>query len=250
MRGNAAVLTVVMFLALRAQPSMQGPPSPPLSALPLRLTGVAVDSERPARSACLVACGDQAGRSRLFFVGDRACDSAEILAVQQDGVVIRNLAAGRMEFLAFTRAAARSPAKPGRPNPAAPDTARTSQSPLAASPAAPPDTLRVVLDKAVVQQAVSNLPALLDSALAAPRFKDGAGSNRTIDGYELSRIREASLISQIGLQDGDVVVAVNGEPVDGPAGMLKLFGQLQSLTGGTLTVLRDGRRMTITIATK
>jgi type II secretory pathway component PulC len=207
----------------------------PLSALPLRLTGLIVDKDTPARSACLIRCADAAGRGGMFFAGQPACDLAEIQEIREDGVLIKNLVMNRPELLMFPDAMHPAGAKAPFP-----DTV----------PVALPEAVTVGLPKGAVVRYLNDLPGLLGSAVATPRYRDDAGGQRSIDGYEIGQIRAGGAAEQLGLRNGDVVLEVNGQPLDGMATVMRLFGQLQAMPQTNVVVLRNGHRMTFVLDTK
>jgi type II secretory pathway component PulC len=213
----------------------------PLSVLPLQLTGVIVDKDTPTRSACLIRCAAGSDRRGMFFAGEQACDLAEVQEIREDSVLIKNLQTNRPERLVFS--ATIDPA--GTPTPAggpvrAPDTI----------PAAPPDVVVVDVAKGAVDRYLKDLPSLLESAAATPRFRDAAGGQRLIDGYEISQVKAGGVADQLGLRNGDVVLEVNGQPLDGVATVMRLFGELQAMPQAKVALLRDGRRITLVVDTK
>jgi len=211
-------------------------PLPP-SALPLQLTGILFDQAQPSRSACLIRCVAQPGRQGIFSIGDRACDAAEIREVRRDAVVVENLEAKRLERLTF----------PGVMSPA-------TLPPPAAEPVAdvapPPEPLQIALPRETVQTAIANLPELLSSAFAVPRYRDVEGGQRVIDGFVVTQVKPSGAAERLGLRTGDVILDVNGQVLDGMPTVMRLFGQLQSAPQVTVTVLRDSRRMTVVFNTK
>jgi type II secretory pathway component PulC len=106
------------------------------------------------------------------------------------------------------------------------------------------------MDRASVDRYLANLPDLLNSATATPRYRDMPDGRRAIDGFEIGQIRKASVVEQLGLQEGDVILEVNGQALDGLATVMKLFGEFQAAPQATVTILRNGRRMTIVFRTK
>lgn len=222
-------------------------PAPPPSPLPLRLTGVIVDGVTPSRSACLIHCLDRPERG-LFVAGDRVCDVASVRAIRSDGVVIENLRTGRPELLAFGPASApnRTETAEGAVGSGSVPSVAAPASADGASPAAP-EVYTIALARAVLAGELANLPVLLDSATATPRYRDAAEGRGVIDGYEIGRLRPASLLDRLGLRNGDVVLEVNGHPLDGMATVMRLFGQLGATTRTEVVVLRDGRRVTFVV---
>ena len=238
MSGLAVVLaaSAVASMAAGAQVPASSAPLQP-SALPLQLTGILFDQNQPAASACLIRCIAQPRRQGIFTVGERACDVAEVREVRQDTVVIENLEAKRLELLAFPGVAPPFAVPPpvGEPVQEA---------------APPPEPVEVALPREAVQAAIANLPELLNSAFAAPRYREDVGGQRVIDGFVVTQVRPSGAAERLGLRTGDVILDVNGQTLDGMPTVMRLFGQLQSTPQVTVTVLRDGRRMSVVFNTK
>ena len=84
--------------------------------------------------------------------------------------------------------------------------------------------------------------------------QDGTASDgsATRTGAEVTSVGDDTPATKAGLAVGDVIVAVNGEPVDSA---LSLVGHIREKSAGdavTLTVLRDGRSVEVkaTLAAK
>jgi type II secretion system protein C len=232
----AVAASAVALIAAGAPALSSQAPFPP-SALTLRLTGILFDRDQPATSACLIRCVSQPGRQGIFSMGERACDLAEIREVRQDAVVIENLEAKRLEMLTFPRVTPPAAAPPRAPAPV-PDSAP------------PPEPIQVALPTEAVQTAIANLPELLSSAFAVPRYRDVEGGQRVIDGFVVTQVKPSGTAERLGLRNGDVILDVNGQVLDGMPTVMRLFGQLQSTPQVTVTVLRDGRRMSVVFNTR
>ncbi len=206
----------------------------PPSTLPLRLLGVVVDKESPARSACLIRCTYPEERSARFQAGDRACDIARINEVRTDAVVITNLLTGRAEILTFDEM------------PSAP----------AAQESAPPvvtvsgDNITVAASPDSVNRYLGNLSDLRGSALATPRLLVRPDGTQSMDGYEISQVRKGGLADQVGLQDGDVVLDVNGQRLDSLATAITLLGQVAKAREVKISVMRKERKLTFVLLTR
>jgi type II secretory pathway component PulC len=215
----------------------QPPAEPPPTSLPLRLTGILFDDARPARSACLIECLAQPGRRGLFTAGQSACDIAEIAEIRQGVVVIRNIAAGRLEGLRLPDAPAASTPPPRREAP-----------PAAEAP--PADPASIVVPRSSASAALTNLPELLSSALAVPKYRENASGQQVVEGFEVVEVKPSGAADRLGLKSGDVILEVNGQLLDGMPTVLRLFGELQATERVTLTIVRDGRRMNVTFDTR
>jgi type II secretion system protein C len=226
--GAFVAWAVSCSLAGAGQERQQPAPSSPL---PLELIGILFDSGVPSRSVCLIRCTSPSRRERVYRTGETACESAEILEIRRDGAVVQNLTARRSEWVGFTTATS---------------VPSTGSAPVVT---ASKDGVTVDLPKGSVDRYLNNLPDLLDSALATPRYSDAANGG-TLDGFELSRIKESSIVEQVGLRNGDVILELNGEPLDSVAAALRLLAQAQTLTQARLTVLRNGRKMDLVLNRK
>ena len=94
---------------------------------------------------------------------------------------------------------------------------------------------RRVFRRAEVQRQLANLPALLTSARAVPHMNGGS-----MDGFQLTEIAPGSLAAQAGLQNGDVVQAVNGRPLHSVADGAALLQQVQQARSLDIDILRRG----------
>ena len=229
-----AASAVALVAAGGQAPAVSGSFQP--SALPLQLTGILFDADAPARSACLVRCIAPPSRQGIFAIGERACGIAEVREILKDAVVVENLEAKRLERLTF----------PGVTSPAI-------VSPAAAEPAeamATPEPVQIALPREAVQTAIANLPELLNSAFAVPRYRESEGGQRVIDGFVITQVKPSGTAERLGLRRGDVILDVNGQILDGMPTVMRLFGEMQTTPQVTVTVLRDGRRMSVVFNTK
>jgi len=243
--GGSLVAWAFCLFAL-GSPRQSPQPLPP-STLPLTLIGVMVETAAPSNSVCLIRCAFPVQRVRTFGVGQNACDVAEITEVRENAVVVRNVLTNRLELLTFQEA------KPPTtmPPPAA------AHVPARGEPAPPPPVLKTSADVVTVevpeesvQHYLANLPELLSSARATPRYRDTGLSQRTIEGFEIDQINPAGVVEQMGLKNGDVLLELNGQPLDSLASVIRLFGQAQGMTQSRMTVLRTGQRMTFVLNRK
>jgi type II secretory pathway component PulC len=239
--GWPARALVVLGAAVLCGAGQQPGPPPPTS-LPLVLTGIMSDSADPARSACLIRCTEPPARTSasLLQAGDTACNLAEVRQIRPDGVIIRNLQSDRLESLTLPEAAGAK-----APRPAAED---ATLDPVVVEDAR--GVVSVDVPKAAVDQYLVNLTDLLASAQAVPRVRAAPGGRQVIDGFELRQVRPGSVVERVGLKDGDVIVEVNGESLDGLPTVLRLFSQAQAAGQARLTVLRGSQRMTFVLTTR
>ena len=142
-----------------------------------------------ARSAGLIQCNYPQERraARLFAVGELACDVAEVREVLEEAVVIRNLLTDRIEILTLPKASAPS-AQPGHSPTSAPVEAAREAPPGALVQSVSANVVNVELRREVLHRHMANLPEVLTSAVATPRYSTEGSGARAIEGYEMSGI--------------------------------------------------------------
>ena len=170
-------------------------------------------------------------------MGERACDVAAVREILKDAVVVENIEAKRLERLTFPGATPRALTPPPVADPVQ-------------EPAPPPEPIQVALPRESVQAAVANLPDLLSSAVAVPRYREVEGGQRVIDGFVVTQVKPSGTAERLGLRSGDIILDVNGQVLDGMPTVMRLFGQLQATPQVAITVLRDGQRMSVVLNTK
>lgn len=229
---------LLLAAALAAAHSPQSAEAFPLTTLPLRLTGIAADAARG--SACLIRCTDRPSQG-IYSPGQLACGVAVIEEIRPEGIVVRNVKADRREWLTFG-IAAKDP-KPSVPPPPEVETKPSASVETASSP------LTIQVSKAAVERHLANLSDVLDSALAVPHYR-GSGADRTMDGFEIGRVTAGGAAHEIGLRDGDIVLEVNGQPLNSVAAAVQLLGQARSLTEARVVLSRGGERVPLLISVK
>lgn len=182
------------------------------------LTGVVV-SPAPGRSTALLSCE---GRARAVQVGESTC--GERLVAVAAGSVTLEAEGTRRELLLGAAG----------PAPLAPP-------PKAAAEAAPPGE-RTLARADVERRLAQEIPRILAETTLLPVTEDGR-----VTGFALTRLPEGSLLSDTGLQPGDVLLEVNGTPVDSLATLAGLFTRLRQESDIQARVLRGGSPLTLTV---
>ena len=90
--------------------------------------------------------------------------------------------------------------------------------------------------KTVVDSARKNFTALLQTARMVPQVKNG----QTI-GFKLIEMEKGSLLEQIGLKVGDLIVEVNQVKLNSPEKALQIFQQVREANNITLGLIRNGK---------
>ena len=71
--------------------------------------------------------------------------------------------------------------------------------------------------------------------------------NGNLVGYRIYPGADRGLFEKAGLKPGELVTAVNGQPLDNPAASLKLLSNLASASSASVTLERDGQQRTVTV---
>ncbi len=204
--------------------SVTPPPRVPLNlASKLKLLGVVI-GDHEGVSAIVE---ELSSKRQLFFrLHDEIPDVGEISEIRRDGIVVRQ--GDQQELLELATSQIEKP-------PSAPVTVVPAVGP------APGSSVRTVLDRRDVEQAMGDIPKLLSQARAVPYLVNGA-----MNGFRLDFIAPASFYEKIGLKYGDVLQQVNGVDIRDPGTMLTLFQQLRNEKMVKLDVLRNNQRTAMT----
>lgn len=200
----------------------------PVSRSSLRLRGIVASDQG---GYAIIA--DGSGADDVFRVGDELPDGASVEAIEPRRVIIsRN---GRTEALEMgdspDATTARS-SRQGGEGPAEtepPGRTRDFEAPAGASVASLPNLSgeqSLQLDATGLSGAVSVLPV------------PGGG-------FRVRPGRDATLFSKLGLQVNDVVVAVNGQPLESEDSVRSLFADVMQRREISITVNRQGREVTL-----
>ncbi len=89
--------------------------------------------------------------------------------------------------------------------------------------------------------------ALGDSQALQPALR-GVRGNPTGDGFRLARVPAGSLLAALGLQSGDLLVALDDHPMVGPGGLVAAYALLQRGAPVQLSVRRGERSIRLAYA--
>jgi len=95
------------------------------------------------------------------------------------------------------------------------------------------------VSKAAVDNARANLNTLLQTARMVPQLQNG----QTI-GFRLVEMERGSLLEQIGLRVGDLVVEINEVEMNSPERALQIFQQVREASNISVGLIRNGKRET------
>ena len=66
----------------------------------------------------------------------------------------------------------------------------------------------------------------------------------------MTRIKAGGIVEQLGLQDGDVLMDLDGQRLDNLAAVAGMLARADALSGATMTVLRGGARLSFVFTVK
>jgi general secretion pathway protein C len=211
------VVSAHLFGVAVADPATQDPNNAPLSSANLSLAGT-IATEDPKRGIAIISDG---GPSKVFAVGDNV-NGASLYAVYLDRVILDR--GGTLETLILPRLLAggsRSPVRRGGAD------ART---------VAAVDNIR-----RMVQQD----PGILDQVMrTVPSYDNAAGKLR---GFRAYPGRNRAIFNKLGLRPGDLVTAINGQPLDDPQHGQEVLNTIQSSNSVSVTIERGGQRQDISL---
>lgn len=106
-------------------------------------------------------------------------------------------------------------------------------------------TNKIVVDKAEASSVLEDPNAFLSQAL----FKPNSHNGKT-QGFRITNIKQNSMLRKLGLEDGDVLLRINGEMITGPAKMLQVYGSLSGASAISLDVKRKGQMLSLVVELK
>jgi general secretion pathway protein C len=225
------------ILPVEGKGTNEPPPPPPLQRTSLNLKLLAIMFAPPPadpRWSVAVIRDNDAKTAGPYTVGAKIRDAT--IEDIDDAKVYLDFGGGRHEFIDLLD----RPAPAGAP--AAPVASNT-----------PPDPLAAELDKGVkkvgehnyeVQRStldslLGNMGALAKGARIVPETKDGKPS-----GFRLFSIRPDGPFAKIGLQNGDVVSAINGLEMNSPDQALLAYTKLKTANHLSVAIERNGQKIT------
>lgn len=205
------------------------------STTSLILRGTLADADPKAGIAVIADAGKG---ERSWRVGEEVSPGVRLARVYADRVVVTR--EGNEETLQLPRDSERAPATPrGVPARGA------STGSGAASTAASTAVQNVRASKTVQEQIErlrSNPTELVKRVQVVPVLADGH-----LAGVRVSTGTDVALLNQLGFEQGDIVTAVNGTPVDSVERGQQIMSTLGNATSARVTVLRAGKPTEITV---
>lgn len=199
----------------------------PLTDLNLTLLATVVASP-DIYSSALISDGARGGKSAGYGIGDKVAGSdGVIIAIEQKRILIRR-ASGKEEYLEMGGGQG----------------VRPTQVADAAEPDAEGITKegdKVIIERKVIDDALGNLESLASKIRAVPH----KGPDGEVDGFRLSAIRRGTLFDKLGIKNGDIIHAVNGQPLTSADGAFQVYQQMQNEANFSFEVTRRNQKQTL-----
>lgn len=103
-------------------------------------------------------------------------------------------------------------------------------------PASAPAVLDLSLPAAPFRRALADRQGVALDVSVEPAVREGR-----LYGYRIAGIRPEGRFTGLGLEKGDILVALNGAPVADPSGLMQVLKGLNSAPGFECLIERDGR---------
>lgn len=215
-------------------------PGEPATTLPLRLVAT-MEAEAPGRSIATIR-HDTRGIG-VFSRGDEIVPDVEVVRVGHGIVHLRNHET--VEYLALRPPQAKTPAtKKGKKKTPKKKGAKKNKYAIEGADEAIECAKRLecTIDRAFVEKLIAQPALLVRQGRMLPYKKGGE-----MHGYRLRGARRGTVPYLLGMRSGDVLTAVNGQPLGGPDGVLGLYAKLRHASHLDLAILRKGKHLTMSL---
>ncbi len=177
----------------------------------------------------------QKREQNLYRVGD-TIQNATVKIVMREKVVLN--VEGRDEVLAME-----DMSEGGASSPMVASRGRSMQMPQPM-----PDSLsggdggqqNITLQRSMVEESFNDMNRLMTEIAITPNMEDGQPN-----GLSLNRISPNSIFRRMGLRNGDVLMGVNGEPIQSPEDAMRMYQGIKSSNEIQVQVKRRGQDRTI-----
>ncbi len=185
---------------------------------------------------------DRTGQQNVYSLGEMIENAGKLVEVDPDKVYIDH--SGKKVALYLPKNEMPGPVESAEPTepPAVDDSADAD------SDAEPYDPNvedlgdnRYKIPKDTLDHTVANLSQTLTEIRAIPNIQNGK-----TNGFALSEIEPGSVFDEMGLEEGDILHSINGQPMTDPAMAMQMMSQLRNATQISIQVLRDGHPTTLT----
>jgi len=195
------------------------------------VAGVVV-SRKPELSSAVIQSD---GRARVVGIGDSIA-GARVLEISSAGVTVDGGSGRTLLRLRGEVAAAPS---------SAPATGLRDPGPAEMAPHALEPAVKTLQRRDVDARLTSEIPRILAETTMFP-----VSDNGRVIGFTLTRLPEGTLLSDVGLHAGDVLLQLNDVTIDSLATLISLWPRLQGAPQLRAEVLRGGQPVSLVVNIK
>ncbi|MDZ7762797.1 MAG: PDZ domain-containing protein [Desulfovermiculus sp.] len=105
-----------------------------------------------------------------------------------------------------------------------------------------PTSTRVSLSKEDIQPILQDTSTLLQMARCVPYIQQGKTR-----GFRITEIQPNSLLTQLGVKNGDVLTRIDGQTITGPTDLLQAYASLEQSSLVSLDILRQDELKTFVV---
>lgn len=157
------------------------------------------------------------GKQKLYRLGEMI-GSARLIRITRNTAILKS---GEKEFVMKIKEVAEGPLMGRSPRPGGTGSG-------------------IAISKQDVTESLSDLKSIMSQAVVRPFLNEGVQQ-----GFVVSNIVPGSLYQKLGLQNGDVVVAVNSKKLEGADDILQLVTVMQAGGSVSVNLMRNGQNETI-----
>jgi type II secretion system protein C len=203
--------------------------------LHLDLIGVSTGGKSP-----FAIIADHAGLQSVYRLGATIPDAGKLVEVDSDRVYIDHK--GKRVELSLPKEDMPGPVQSAQPvaPPVTEDSADASTDDTYDPNVEDLGDNHYKIPRETLDHSVGNLTQLLTQIRAIPNIQDGK-----TNGFALSEIEPGSVFDEMGLQEGDVLSSINGQPVTDPSQAMQMMSALRNVTHLSIEVMRDGHMTTL-----
>jgi len=213
----------------------------------MRLTGTVVLPGDLKRSLAAIVVGTD--KKAGLYNGGAEVEGSKIRAIHSDGVVLQNTGGlCRLAMFEVDGAAPKPKLKPAvskrkpskKRGPTVDRNAGLSEEELAQGIEKVNDS-NYNLSRSMLNKVLDNAGKIIGIAAVTPKMEGGQSV-----GMEIRGVRPNTLLTKLGIQNGDILESVNGQSLTSPDAALGAYSTLRTADKFSLSVRRGGRAMMIT----
>ena len=103
-------------------------------------------------------------------------------------------------------------------------------------------TIKKVVSRKDVEENLTDINSLISTMFISPYYLGGE-----FVGYRIARMRMDAFLRQAGLENGDILVRMNGEKINTPEKMFELFTKWKDASAVTVDIIRRDQKRTVLV---